>query len=79
MTEHVTMELDERTLTTLDGFAAAMELSRTGMIDRALKEWLAGQADFVAQVQAGIADADAGRFVDDDEIARIVRKFDGGS
>lgn len=74
MTAPITIDLDERTLTALDGFAANMEQSRSGMINLALQEWLAAQVDFVAQVEAGLAEADRGEFVSEEEIARILHK-----
>jgi predicted transcriptional regulator len=76
MTKHLTISLDEKSLTALDGIAATMERSREDTISLALREWLAGQADFASHVEAGIADAEAGRFVGDEEIARLLRKYD---
>ena len=76
MTKHVTVTLDEESLTVLDGIASNMEQSREETITMALREWLAGQADFEAQVRAGIADADAGNFVSHEEVERIALKYD---
>jgi predicted transcriptional regulator len=76
MSAPVTIDLDEETLIALDGFAANMEQSRSVVIDLALREWLSAQADFATHVQAGIADAEADRFVSQDEIERIAHKYD---
>ena len=75
MTKHVTVTLDDESLTVLDGIAATMEQSREDTISMALREWLAGQADFAAHVRAGIADANAGRFVSHEEVERIALKY----
>ena len=76
MSAPVTIELDDNTLNALDGIAANMERSRSEIIDLALREWLEAQRDFAAHVQGGIADADAGRFVSQEEIERIAHKYD---
>ena len=75
MTAPVTIDLDEKTLTALDRFAANMEQSRSQMINQALEEWLAAQVDIVADIEAGIADADAGRFATDEQVAAVFAKY----
>lgn len=75
MTAPVTIDLDEKTLTALDNFAANMEQSRSGMINLALQEWLAAQVDIISDIKAGIADADAGRFASDEEVAAVFAKY----
>ena len=74
MTAPVTIEFDEKTLTALDAFVARSELSRNALVNLALEEWLAGQASQIAEIEAGIADADAGRFATDEEVAAVFAK-----
>ncbi len=75
MTAPVTIDLDDTILSALDGFASTMARSRDGIIILALQEWLAAQSDFIAHVKAGIADAEAGRFVSQEEMERIAGKY----
>ena len=72
----ITIELKEETLSALDAFAAKLDQSRDALVGQALEEWLSLQDWRLEEIEAGIADADAGRFVSDEEIARIVAGHD---
>ena len=74
MTAPVTIEFNEETLTALDAFVARSDLSRSALVNLALEEWLAGQASQIAEIEAGIADADTGRFATDEEVAAVFAK-----
>ena len=74
MTAPVTIEFDEKTLTALDAFLARSDLSRSALVNLAIEEWLAGQESQLAEIEAGIADADAGRFATDEEVAAVFAK-----
>jgi RHH-type rel operon transcriptional repressor/antitoxin RelB len=71
----VTIDLDPETLIALDAFAARSDLSRSALVNIALEEWLAGQASQIAEIEAGIADADAGRFATDAQVADVFAKY----
>jgi predicted transcriptional regulator len=74
MTAPVTIEFNEETLTALDAFVARSDLSRSALVNLALEEWLAGQASQIAEIEAGIADADTGRFATDEKVAAVFAK-----
>jgi predicted transcriptional regulator len=78
MTDAVTIDFDEEVLTALDALAARSDQSRSALVNLALEQWLAAQTWQMAEIEAGIADADAGRFVSDEEIAGIVSGRDLG-
>jgi predicted transcriptional regulator len=74
MTAAVTIELDEETLSALDAFAAKLDRSRSALVSQALEEWLALQDWQIKEIEAGVADADAGRFATEDEVAAVFAK-----
>jgi predicted transcriptional regulator len=75
MTAPVTIELEVETLTALDALVARSDLSRSALVNLALEEWLAAQASQMAEIEAGIADADAGRFAADEKVAAVFAKY----
>ena len=72
----VTLELDEGHLATVEGLARNLGLPRDELVGEAIANWLALQAWHIDQIKAGIADADAGRFVTEEELEAIVRGDD---
>jgi predicted transcriptional regulator len=74
MTAPVTINFEERTLTALDALAARSEQSRSALVNLVMEQWLAAQAWEIAEIEGGIADADAGRFAGDEEVAAIFAK-----
>ena len=77
MSAAVTFELEEETLSALDAYAARIDRPRNTLVNQALEEWLAVQKWQLEEIEAGIAEADRGEFVADEEIARIVAKYGG--
>jgi predicted transcriptional regulator len=75
MTAPVTFELKEETISALDAYAARIDRPRNALVDEALEEWLALKQWQVEEIEAGIADADAGRFASDEEVAAIFAKY----
>ena len=75
MTAAVTIELDEETLSALDAFVARLDRPRNALVSQALEEWLALQEWQLKEIEAGIADADAGRFATEEEVSAIVAKY----
>ena len=72
MTAAVTIQFKDETLSALDALASRLDQSRSAIVNQALEDWIAFQKAQIEEIEAGIADADAGRFVSDEEIARIV-------
>ncbi|HVL70280.1 MAG TPA: hypothetical protein VM434_00170 [Beijerinckiaceae bacterium] len=71
-----TIQLDEKTSSALGALAARLDRSPTSLVQEAIEEWLAFQRAQIEEIEAGIADAEAGRFVTDEEIARIAAGID---
>jgi predicted transcriptional regulator len=78
MTAPVTFELKEETISALDAYAARVDRPRSTLVNQALEEWLDLRRWQIEEIEAGIADADAGRFASDEEIESIVTKYAGG-
>ena len=77
MTASVTFELEEETISALNAYAARIDRPRSTLVNEALEEWLALQKWQLEEVEAGIAEADRGEFVSDEEIDKIVAKYGG--
>jgi predicted transcriptional regulator len=75
MSQSVTLELDDETLQALDHLANRTERSRTEIISDAVRGYIEVQEWQLAKIQAGIAAADRGDFVSEEEIERIVQKY----
>jgi predicted transcriptional regulator len=75
MTFPVTFELEEGTVSALDAYAARVDRPRSALVNQALGEWLALQQWQLEQIEAGIADADAGRFATDKEVAAVFARY----
>lgn len=70
-----TIRLDETTLGALDKLAEQTERSRNWLVAKAIEDFVALNAWQIAKIEAGIAAADRGDFVSDDELARVREKF----
>ena len=77
MTASVTFELEEETISALNAYAARIDRPRSTLVNQALEEWLALQKWQLEEIEAGIAEADRGEFVSDEEIDKIVAKYGG--
>lgn len=71
MTAPVTIDFEEKTLAALDAFAVRAEQSRSALVNLVVEQWLAAQAWEIAEIEAGIADADAGRFANDEAVTAV--------
>ncbi|MDE1148514.1 MAG: ribbon-helix-helix protein, CopG family [Azospirillaceae bacterium] len=65
-------------LAELDKLAAAQNRSRNFVVNEALERYLAEERQWVAQVQAALAEADAGDFVPDDEMDAFFQSLEAG-
>lgn len=75
MGRSVTLELDDEILQSLDQLAARTERSRADLIQAAVQDYLDLQNWQIKKIEAGLAAAEQGDFVSDDEIARIAAKY----
>lgn len=71
----LTVRLEDATLVALDRLAADANSPREGLIVRAIEEMLAQDARQIEKIEAGLAAAECGDFVSDDEVARVRSKF----
>ena len=60
---------------TLDEIAAARDLSREALVEQALAEFLAFEAEQLAKIQEGKAAADRGDFATDEEVEQVFSKY----
>ena len=75
MTAAFTLRVDVATLKALDQLAEKTDRSRSWHATRAIEEYIALNAWQIAKVEAGIAAADGGDFADDEDVARVLRKY----
>jgi predicted transcriptional regulator len=81
MTAAFTIRLDEDKLAKLDALAADMDRSRSWIAAKAIETYVELNAWQIAQIKAGIAEADRGEFATEEELdaieAEIRAKIDG--
>jgi predicted transcriptional regulator len=75
MSQSVTLDLDDEILRALDRLAHRTDRSRIEIISHAVRDYVELQEWQLAKIQEGIAAADRGDFVGEEEIERIVRKY----
>lgn len=75
MTVAVTVNLDEAVLAKLDALAEDTSRSRDRLVHEALEGYLEFEAQQIAKIREGLAQADCGEFVSDEEVARIFAKY----
>jgi len=73
MTEPVTLRLDPATRRRLDKLAKATERSRAALAADAVKQYLELNEWQIAAIEAGVREADKGRFIDH---ARLKAKWE---
>lgn len=71
----VTIQLDDKVLGELDALAAQIQRPRDELLSEAVEGYLAFQQEQIEEIKAGLAEADRGEFVSDEEIERIVGKY----
>jgi predicted transcriptional regulator len=75
MTAPVTFQLKQETISALDAYAARADAPRSTLVDQALEEWLDLKRSQLEEIEAGLADADAGRFATDEEVGAVFEKY----
>jgi predicted transcriptional regulator len=71
----VTIQLEGEALSLLDELAARLARPRAELVQQAVEEWLAVEAEHIARIEAGLAEADAGAFASDEEVAAAFAKY----
>lgn len=81
MTAAFTIRLDDEMLAKLDALAADTDRSRNWIATKAIESYVELNAWQIAQIKAGIAEADRGEFATEEELdaieAEIQAKIDG--
>jgi predicted transcriptional regulator len=72
LTAHVPQKLAEQ----VDAYAARMERSRGWIVKQALADWVALEEERYRLTMEAMADADAGRFIEDEDMATWIESLD---
>ena len=67
-TVNISARVPEALRDQVDALAEALDRDRAWVIEQAVKRYLEDEAQFIAAVRAGIADADAGRVISMEEM-----------
>jgi predicted transcriptional regulator len=76
MGQHLTVKLDDAAATAFGALAAQSGQPVEALVNEALAAWLDVQSGHLADIQAGLAEADRGEFVSSEDIAAIVAGSD---
>jgi predicted transcriptional regulator len=71
----ISFRLDSDKVAALDSLAGSMNRDRTYLLSEAVEGYLETQRWHLEQIQAGIADADAGRVIDHRKVKAMVAKW----
>jgi predicted transcriptional regulator len=71
----VTFRLESDKVAALDALADSMDRDRTYLLAEAIQAYLETQRWHLEEIQAGIADADAGRVVDHSKVKTMATKW----
>jgi predicted transcriptional regulator len=70
-----TVRAPDETAAKLDTLAAKLDRSRTYVAARAIEEFVEREAWQLAEIEAGLAEADRGDFATDADLAKVVEKY----
>jgi len=70
-----TVRVSEETATKLNQIAEKLDRSRSYMAAQAIEDYVAREEWQLAEIEAGLAEADRGEFASDDEVAKVVGKY----
>ena len=76
MADPVTLHTEPSTIGAIDELARKANQPRDALVEEALRNFLKLRAWQLAKIEAGIAAADRGEFVSDEEMDRIFSKYD---
>jgi len=76
MAADLTVRLDETTLDALDDLAKRTDRSPTQLATKAIQDFVALNAWQIAKIEEGIAAADRGDFATEEEMERLLAKYD---
>jgi len=70
-----TVRLDDEKTRKLDQLAIKLDRSRSYLAAQAIDDFLAREEWQIAEIEAGLAEADQGEFATADDLSRIVAKY----
>jgi predicted transcriptional regulator len=71
MSDTLTIHLDDKTATALDALASKLHRSKDAVAAAAIAQYVSLEASHIADIEAGIAEADAGLFAEPSEVDAI--------
>ncbi len=77
MAKTTTVRLSEKSVEQLDRVGQHLERSRNWLINKAVENYLAHELAIIASIETGLAEAEAGQFVDDGEVRKAFNRFAG--
>jgi predicted transcriptional regulator len=66
-------------LAEIDAIAKAQDRSRNYIVNEALDHYLRAEQQWIAQVNKGLAAAEAGDFASEDEVSALFKDFEDGA
>ncbi|SCW84540.1 Predicted transcriptional regulator [Rhizobium mongolense subsp. loessense] len=75
MTAAFTVRVKDETASKLDQLAEKLDRSRSYMAAEAIEAFVEQQEWQLAEIEAGLTDADRGEFASDEDVAKVVRKY----
>jgi predicted transcriptional regulator len=73
----ITFRLETDKVDALDSLASSLDRDRTYLLNEAVQAYLETQQWHLAQIEAGIADADAGQVTDHSKVKALAKKWRG--
>ncbi|PIO96962.1 CopG family ribbon-helix-helix protein [Pleomorphomonas carboxyditropha] len=70
-----TVRLDDEKARKLDRLASKLDRSRSYLAAQAIDDYLAREEWQIAEIEAGLAEADRGEFAAADDLSRVVAKY----
>jgi len=70
-----TVRVSDKTAERLDQLAEKQERSRSWMAAKAIEDFVAREEWQLAEIEAGLAEADSGQFASSDDVGRVIGKY----
>ncbi|MEZ2218909.1 CopG family ribbon-helix-helix protein [Rhizobium sp. RCC_161_2] len=70
-----TVRVSDETARKLDQIAEKLDRSRSYMAAQAIEDYVAREEWQIAEIEAGLAEANRGEFASDDEVAKVIGKY----
>lgn len=70
-----TVRLDDEKARKLDQLASRLDRSRSWLAAQAIDDYLAREEWQIAEIEAGLAEADRGDFASPEDLARVVARY----